>query len=74
MEAFERESWKSGEWAVGALLVEVMIEGTGGVGVTTISRHWGDWEVEFGLWSGTGPLSPGIVVGLFGEGATDWKA
>ena len=48
---------------------------TDGVGVTTISRHWGvlDWEV--GVVRGRGPV--GVVRTWdvsFEFGATDWKA
>ncbi len=53
----------------------VVIFDSGGVGVTTSSRHWGvlDWEV--GLARGSGPVG---VVRIWDDsfkfGAMDWKA
>ena len=84
VEAFARESWKSGGRGLPLLplpsvAMDVVIIDDGGKGVMTSSRHCGASEelLVFALGRGTGlPSRPGRVWSgwLFGEGAMDWKA
>lgn len=75
VEAFARESWKSGrDLVVKGEVVAVLLEGDG-ADVTTISRHWGPLDWEFGLVRGRDPVGVARICEVSSRfGATDWKA